>query len=225
MNKLSEYFLFRFQLQARQSENLPVSPETLDLKYRVPLVERFPLPKNLPPTPREPMFDFRIGWSMKGLYLTAILSGKQTSLYCTSREVETSDGLSFFFDTRDIRDLHRATKYCHRFFFLPADSSVSNRSSEPSAVWLPIHRAKGSPKPIDTSLFQLASELRPDGWAFSAFIPGYLLTGYEPNEFPRAGFWFSLFDNELGHFNLQHSPTFPASDDPSLWSTLDLIPS
>lgn len=222
MSTLPEHFLFRLQFTARRLDAVPatLAPETLSADYRIPFGERFPLPSRAGAND-EAAFDFRIGWHENGLILTAVLSGKKRPPLCERTRQETSDALSFFFDTRDVRDVHRATKFCHRFLFLPTETDVKTGGA-PAAFWLPIHRAKTPPNPVDTARFRLAAALRKDGWSLSAFLPADTLTGYDPNEHSRVGFWYSLFDNELGRFNLQHPSTFPADEDPSLWSVLDL---
>lgn len=223
MTTLPEHFLFRLQFKAAHFEKSrsALAPETLSSDYKIPFVDRYPLPGRTAKHDGA-AFDLRLGWHERGLFLTAILTGKQRPPLCERARPETSDSLAFFFDTRDVRDIHRATKFCHRFLFLPTETDVKSDAG-PLAFWLPIHRAKAHPNPIDTARFQLAAKMRKDGWSLSAFLPADTLTGYDPNEHSRVGFWFSLFDNELGRFNLQHPSTFPAEEDPSLWSALDLV--
>ena len=167
-------------------------------------------------------FDFRIGWHETGLLLTVILSGKSHPLFCDPSKLETSDGLYFVLDTRDVRDVQRGTRYSHRFLFFP--TSTDSKTAIPKAFWLPIHRAKVQPNPVDVSRFRLASEVRKDGYSLSVFIPGETLTGFDPKEHNRLGFHYTLQDNELGHYVLQHLPLFPVEKVPSLWSNLVLNP-
>jgi len=224
MSTLPEHFLFRLQFSAVKVEADPsaLTPEILPAECRIPFVVRYPLPA-AGEEDTAPEFDFRVGWHERGLFLTAILTGKHRPPVCERNRPETSDALSFFFDTRDVRDIHRATKFCHRFLFLPTETDIRGGGGNPVPFWFPIHRAKAHPNRIDTARFGLASAIRPDGWSLSVFIPSDMLTGYDPNEHSRVGIWFSLFDNELGRFRLQHSPAFPAEEDPSLWAVLDLV--
>lgn len=167
-------------------------------------------------------FDFRIGWHEKGILLTVILSGKNRPLFCDPSKLETSDGLYLVLDTRDVRDIQRGTRYSHRFLFFP--TSTDSKTAIPKAFWLPIHRAKAQPNPVDVSRFRLASEVRKDGYSLSVFIPGETLTGFDPKEHNRLGFHYTLQDNELGHYVLQHLPLFPVEEVPSLWANLVLNP-
>lgn len=229
MSTLPSSFLFRMKLQARRFDAAAARPEPLDAAYRLPFVERYPLPSPKTPSPKgkgaskeEPAFDFRLGWSEKGLRLTAILTGKRGRVRCTPSELETSDALSFFIDTRDVRDSHRASGFCHRFMFLPTDRT-KGEGGQPLVLWLPIRRFRAMPRSVDTTLIKNSAQIRPGGWTLSAFLPAEVLTGYDPSQESRLGVWYSLFDHELGHFTLQHSPAFPADEDPSLWPVLELI--
>lgn len=240
MSTLPEYFLFRFEFTVKRVESIstPLAAETLSADYQIPFVQRYPLPTRFggglsatgndgnaggeKESKENASFDFRIGWLDRGLVLTAILSGRSAPPVCDPARPETCDGLRFFFDTRDVRDIHRATKYCHRFLFLPTDTTVRRDTAGPCALWLPIHRAKAIPNPVDVGKFRLASEIGPDTWKISAFLPAETLTGYDPKDHSRMALWFFALDSQLGRFALQHPGTFPAEEDPSLWSAVEL---
>ncbi len=212
-----------------------MTPEFLGPEYEIPLQNFFPSSREFFSRGRSekkgeegkaserPLFSFRIAWQKEGILLSTSIDGKKKPVQCDPVRTETSDALHFLFDTRDVRDIHRASRFCHRFLFLPTDSIKSSVPGKPVAFWLPIHRAKAHPNPVDVTKFLLASELWKEGWRLSAFLPSGTLTGYDPIEHPRTGFWFSLFDNEFGWFNLQLSGLFPAEEDPSLWSTLEFV--
>ena len=165
-------------------------------------------------------FDFRIGWYEHGLIISYEVGGKQRPVFYDQSRLNLCDGLHFCLDTRDVRDVHRGTKFCHRFMFLPGGTSTE---AVPAAFWFPIHRAKGHPNPVEVSHFRFSREDIPEGgYRFSILIPDSTLTGYEPAEYSRLGFHFSVLDSEFGSFDLQHSPAFPVEEDPALWSTLEL---
>lgn len=227
MSSLPEHFLFRLEFAAKKLAAMPkkLMPETLGPAWSVPFFEHFRpsfgnRSKSNDEAESAAAFDFRFGWHERGVALTVALSGKSRRPYCDPTKLETSDSFRLILDTRDVRDVHRATRYCHRFLFLPDDAKAG--VGAPQAFWLPIHRAKASPNPVDVARIALAAEIKADGWTLSAFLPADLLTGYDPLEHTRIGLWFSLFDNELGWFNLQHPNTFPVEEDPSLWSAVDL---
>lgn len=222
-----------------------LSAEQLDSNYSIPLFERYRMEPDAfksrfassyrysPKTTQsdssandkqehnEFFFDFRMGWHENGLVVTTILSGKNQPLRCDTNNMEYSDGLRLCLDTRDVRDVHRGTRFCHRFFFMPLVSG--SRVREPVGYWLPIHRAKALPNPVDMSHFELASKVTESGYSLSVVLPGNDLTGYEPDEHKRLGLHFAVSDLELGLLSLQHSSLFPTEEDPSLWSTIELV--
>jgi len=53
-------------------------------------------------------------------------------------------------------------------------------------------------------------------------LPAEVLTGFDPAENPRLGFFYWLKDTELGSQSLTASRDFPVAEDPSLWSVLEL---
>ncbi len=250
MSNIPQNFIFRFSFPCQRIKNVPgdLKSETLDSSFCIPygahqawggfgsmsgrekkmrLHQSFdPLTSNEKSSDKKnaesgkDAFEFRIGWHESGLFLTVVLSGKKRPLFCDPSKLETSDGLYFVLDTRDVRDVQRGTRYSHRFLFFP--TSGDSKISIPKAFWLPIHRAKVNPNPVDVNRFRLCSEIRPGGYALSVFIPGETLTGFDPKEHNRLGFHYTLQDNELGHYVLQHLPLFPVEEVPSLWSNLVL---
>ncbi len=246
MSTIPETFLFRYNVPISKLTALPteLSAEQLDSSYSVPLFQRYQIepeafrsrftsghrlstaevPPDKPDDKEEKkkvLFDFRIGWHEDGLVITSVLSGKSQPLRCDAGNMEYSDGIHFCLDTRDVRDVHRGTRFCHRFFFMPCVSG--SRVREPAGFWLPIHRAKALPNPVDISRFTLASRITDSGYLLSVILPGSALTGYEPDEHKRLGLHFAVSDMELGLFSLQHSTLFPVEEDPSLWTTIELV--
>jgi hypothetical protein len=64
-----------------------------------------------------------------------------------------------------------------------------------------------------------------NGYLLEAFLPGEVLHGYDPEEHPRLGFFYSIHDEELGEQVLGVGPEFPFWEDPTLWSVLALTSS
>jgi hypothetical protein len=168
------------------------------------------------PTPA----DVRAAWSEEGLVLAVRIEGKRQPPWCRSGRSEDSDGLQVFIDTRDVHNVHRAGRFCHRFVFLPGGSGP--RLDRPMAEWLPINRAREHPRPIRPGQLQVRSEKRIDGYLLEAFIPAEALTGFDPQEHPRLGFNYALLDRELGEQTLTVGSPMPYQEDPSLWATLEL---
>ncbi len=238
MSNIPQNFIFRLSFPCHKVQEIPenITPMFLDEQYRIPYhcrrghITEFDKRKGKQPEllvndfndeGKKIEFDFRIGWHEQGLIITVLLEGKMRKLNCNPLQLETSDGLHFVLDTRDVRDLQRGDRYCHRFLFLPITSSDIHTPA-PRPYWFPIHRAKEHPNPVDITTFKMASEITGSGCRFSVLIPTETLTGFDPEEHPRLGFHFSFHDSELGNFDLQHPETFPVEETPSLWSVLVL---
>ncbi len=164
--------------------------------------------------------DVRAAWSEAGIAFAVCVAGKRQPPWCRENRVEDSDGLQIFIDTRDVHNIHRAGRFCHRFVFMPGGGGP--RLDRPVATWLPIHRAREEPRPIRPEQLQVRSEKRVDGYLLEAFIPAEALTGFDPDEHPRLGFTYAVVDRELGEQTLGVGAPMPYQEDPSLWATLEL---
>jgi hypothetical protein len=51
-----------------------------------------------------------------------------------------------------------------------------------------------------------------------------VLHGFDPEQNPRLGVFWSVRDQERGEQTLSIGPEFPFWEDPSLWSVLELVP-
>jgi hypothetical protein len=164
--------------------------------------------------------DVRAAWSEAGLSFTVSVAGKKQLPWCRGDRCEDSDGLHVWIDTRNTHNVHRATRFCHRLVFLPGGGG--RRLDEPVAGQLLINRAKEMPKPIAPGLLKVASEKRVDGYILACHIPAAALTGFDPAEHPRLGFFFCVQDRELGWQTLSVDNAFPFQEDPGVWGTLEL---
>lgn len=169
-----------------------------------------------------PRWDFRLAWHEKGLIFAATLEGKKRPPIVMPNAPEDSDGITICLDTRDVRNVHRGSRFCHRLVFLPTGGGADQK--QPMAFWLPVHRAKSPPNPVDVQQIRMRCECSNTGYGLTATIPGNILTGYAPLEYTRIGLHYSVTDREFGQFGLFADPPFPHDSDPSLWCTLDLLP-
>ena len=165
--------------------------------------------------------DVRAAWGHSGMAFTVRVQGKRQRPWCRASQPEESDGLQIYLDTRDVHNVHRAGRFCHRFIFLPG--GLGQRFERPVALWLPIHRAREHPRAIEPSSLQVRSEKRIDGYLLEGFIPGEALTGFDPEEHPRLGFTYAVIDRELGEQTWGAGSPMPYQEDPSLWATLELV--
>lgn len=214
---LSKRFLFQFCLKCK---NVPVlwsgKGTSLTPEYRLPsLVELESSAKN------RLDIDFRIGWNEKGICFLLSVKGKKRPIWCRESQPEESDGLHLCIDTRDVRDVHRASRFCHRLVFLPHGGGKDRK--KPLVFWLPIHRAKSHPNPVDIVQIRTLGEIESDGYRLHGMIPGEVLTGFDPSEFPRWGFHYMVSDQESGSQSLVSEAPFPHDHDPSLWPSLELL--
>ena len=208
-------FLCRFQVPCFFVPTLWTSKgASLDESHRLPGFTELENPGRKAP------FELRAGWNNDGIAFSLTVFGKKQQAWCRPVHPDESDGLHLCVDTRNVHDVHRATRFCHRLALLPFGSGPNQ--SDPTAIWLPIHRAKGHPNPISTKLFKLLSLPAADGYRFDMMIPGNQLTGFDPEEHPLLGFHFMVIDRELGNHPFLVGPPFPHDQDPSLWGTLEL---
>lgn len=168
-----------------------------------------------------PLADLRLAWNAGGLAFTMLVVGKRQPVWCRDTRLEDSDGVQLWIDTRATHNIHRASRFCHRFVFLPTGGGRDHQA--PVADQLIIHRARENARPIRPSDLLVRSELRPDGYLLEGMVPTGAMTGFNPAEHPRLGFTYAVYDRELGLQTFGTSSAFPYEEDPSTWATLELV--
>ena len=159
--------------------------------------------------------DVRAAWNSTGMAFSVEVRGKRRAPWCRPVQSEDSDGLHLWIDTRNVHDVHRASRFCHRFVFLPTDP--------PHCAWLPINRAREQPRPVPPDALQARCRERRDGYQLNAFVAAEALTGFDPAEHPQLGFTYAVLDRELGEQTFAAGSPMLYQEDPSLWATLDLL--
>lgn len=215
---LPKRFLYHFCCPCRYVEKLWTAQGTpLDETYRLPDFA------SLEETPQNAgTVDFRIGWNEKGLAFSVRVEGKKRRPWCRVTRPEDSDGVQLCIDTRDVRNIHRASRFCHRLFILPGGSGLNQ--AQPTPLWLPINRAKTHPNPVPVERITLGGKITDAMYRLDFVVPADALTGYEPLEFNRIGFHYAVIDQDIGNRSFLVGYPFPHSEDPSLWATLELLP-
>jgi len=165
--------------------------------------------------------DVRVAWSEAGLAFSVQVADKKRPPWCRETRLDDSDGLQVFIDTRNVQNVHRATRFCHHFIFLPGGAGP--KLDQPVAAWLPIHRARENPQSFEIESLGLRAEKRGDGYLLEAFVPAEALTGYDPSEHAALGFTYAVIDRELGEQTLATGSPMPFQEDPSLCATLELV--
>lgn len=206
-------FLFRFAVPLRRCEPIwSAAGLELDDSHLLPSLGEL--------EGRSPFASLRAAWSDAGLTFVLRVEGKAQPAWCRAARPEDSDGLQLWIDTRDTHNVHRASRFCHQFVFLPFGGGRSQ--NEPFATLLPINRARENPRPIPPGTLKALSQQLADGYVLQAHLPAAALTGFDPGEHPRLGFTYAVRDREKGLQSFHVAQEFPFSEDPSLWSTLEL---
>jgi hypothetical protein len=228
-------FLFRFAVSCVFREPLwTAEGAALDESCRLPsLVEL---------EGRAAWADVRAAWNLSGLAFAVCVAGKEQPPWCRASRPEDSDGLQVWIDTRDVHNVHRAGRFCHRFIFLPRGGG--RRLDEPVAQLHPINRAREQCRPVPPGQLQVRAGKRGEvplagtarrvprtkgtspvlagDYFLQAFVPAEALTGFDPQEHPRLGFSYAVLDRQLGEQTLGVGSPMPYQEDPSLWPTLEL---
>lgn len=214
-------FLFRLAIPIQRLDTIPKrGRRLLDLSddFRLPDLSELQMVR--------PTGELRMAWNDDGLGVSVLVQGKQQEPVCDPIHPTTSDGLQLWLDTRDTQTIHRASRFCHHFCFLPSGGGDDDQS--PFAVQLPIAQAREvTPLAANGSLL-VHAELLSDGYRLEAWLRRDQLHGFDPaanreaGTPSRLGFYFAIKDREIGDQTLSVDASFPFAADPSLWSTLEL---
>lgn len=206
--------LFGFLAPCRQRQPIwSAKGAELDESYRLP---------ELPQLEGGSIFaDVRAAWHEQGLAFSVRVAGKRRAPFCDERRLTDSDGAQFWIDARNTRNVHRASRFCHRFVVLPAGGGP--KRDQPIADQLLINRARENARPVRPGDLKCRNERRVDGYLVELFVPAAALTGYEPSEYPQIGFTYAVFDQEFGEQAFTVGGELPYDEDPSLWATLELV--
>ena len=214
---LPQSFWFRLAVSCPRIDGLPKvgGKQRLDL----PATCRIPQTSHL--DCKEPWAEVRIAWNLKGLALVIEATSSLTGLASD----ELPDGLhgaQLWVDTRDTRGISRATRFCHRF-----DARLRPGTGKTSlGVQVqprPIARAVADPPLARPSSIDSSAERTKNGWRIELFLSAEALNGFDPDTNRRLGFCYRVFDPERPEELLGIGREFPVGENPSLWSTLDLV--
>lgn len=167
--------------------------------------------------------DIRVAWNEGGLAFEVEVRGKQQPVMGDATKPRLSDGLSLWIDTRDTRTSHRATRFCHQFHFLPTGGVPDG--DEPVFVQHKINRALLDAPLASADVVGFRSQIMASGYRMAIFLPAESLHGFDPEQNPRLGLFYLVRDGELGEQSLGAATELPISDDPSLWSLIELVDS
>ena len=166
----------------------------------------------------------RAGWNPSGLGLSFEVTGKVGKITHDPTGLQPSDGVRVWLDTRDTRDVHRATRFCRRIDAAIVPPPRGTKGDLETVITSPkIARAVADPPMCDpSSIASRASTIR-KGWRLELFIPAAVMPGFDAETNRRLGFAYQAIDPDRGDTFLGVGREFPLGEDPSLWSTLELV--
>ena len=165
--------------------------------------------------------DVRLGWNETGLGLAVVVKGKENPPIGDAARPRQSDGITLWIDTRGDRTGHRATRTCHQFHFLAAGGGPDK--DEPAFVQSKIHRALQDAPLVTSNDVPFRHERIKGGYRIEAFLSANVLTGFDPEQYPRLGVFYAVRDFEKGEQTPGADSDFPFAEDPSLWASLELV--
>lgn len=204
---------FRYRVACHQIKGKVSAKTSLDETYSLP---------DLGDLDGQKAFaDVRVGWCKEGLLIQAEVTGKKKSLWCRDTAILESDGIQVWVDTRDTHNVHRASKFCHWFVFMPTGNDDKRNPAMASA--LKINRSREDSPSMNRYDVDVASKVVKMGYTIRCFIPGKALHGWDVEQHQHLGFNYAVVDSELGWQTMAIGPELPISEDPSLWQSLHLV--
>ena len=214
---LPQAFWFRLSACCPRIEAIP-RPD--DKKRLLDLPAACALPDYARLEGRSSWAEVRLAWNPRGLALSVLAEGVAEMQLVPDRPEGFAD-VQFWVDTRDTRDVNRATRFCHRF---SASLTVrgAGRKLEVEVAQRPIARAVADAPMSKTGLIESRAELTRSGWILEVFLPAQVLNGFDPETNRRLGFAYQVSDHMREDQFLGVGRDFPIGENPSLWATLEL---
>ncbi len=214
---LPQAFWFRLSIPCRRVDGVPKTTG----KRLLDLPSTCRLPQTALLDGRDPWAEVRVGWNPRGLAIGVEAEGDLIGLSAGDQS-EGLYGGSFWVDTRDTRDVSRATRFCHRFDATFAHGGTKT-SLDATVRPRPINRAVADAPIAKANLIQATAERTKSGWRLELFLPAESLNGFDPDNNRRLGFCYQVTDPAQPLELLGVGREFPIGENPSLWSTLELV--
>ncbi len=204
--------LFDFEFPLRHRSRMPAIDGTLSGWTDAEL-----LPKLGELDHRPDFADVWACWNKTGLAIACRVTGKRRPLKCDPASFWTGDNLRLCTDMRDARSNKRATRFCQQFYFLPTGKGPRKR--EAAAGVNKIKRAREDAPHVPAEQIVVASQVAKSEYGLEAFIPAGCLSGFDPVEHSRIGFYYILEDQDHGQQYLTVGDDLYWHIDPSTWAT------
>jgi len=166
---------------------------------------------------QQPFGQVFAAWNEQGLYVAVEVRGKRRKLRCDPKEFWKSDHLRLCVDFRDTRDIKRASRYCQQFYLLPSGGGPMGR--DPVGGAHPLQRARENAPPVPPGRIRVGARVDSNGYCMDAHLPADCLSGFDPREHPRIGFYYMLEDQDHGQQYLTVGDDLYWFVDPSTWAT------
>ncbi|MGD8453023.1 MAG: hypothetical protein PVJ57_14485 [Phycisphaerae bacterium] len=216
LDSLPRRALLRFELPIRYLAPTPPIDGIVskwDAEYLVPpLVEL---------EDQRPFADVYWSWNDDGLVVAFDVTGRSGRLECDPAHWWKKNGVRICIDTRDARDVKRATRFCHFFYVLPVGGGPQGK--HPVVGQHRMSRAKEPPPPVDVARIRAAAHFHRRGYSLEVAIPAACLHGWSPADHPRLGVFYKVKDTALGGQHLTVDDELGWNVDPSTWATGVLV--
>lgn len=216
LDALSKRAFFRFELPVPYMAKAP----TINGDVR-----KWPKATLVPPLVelegREPFADVYWAWNEHHFFVAFDVPNRTSLPQSDPDKWWKKNGTRLCIDTRDARDVKRATRFCHFFYFLPLGGGGNGR--QPVAGFHRMSRAKEPPPSVDASKIEVAAQVDRHGYTLEAAIPASCLNGWNPAEHPRIGLFYKVRDTQHGAQHLTVDDELGWNVDPSTWATGVLV--
>jgi hypothetical protein len=214
---LPQSFWFRLAVPCQKVEGLP----RVGSKRLLDLPESCRLPQTALLDGKVPWAKVLVAWNAAGLAVAVEAVGKLDGLASDDRP-DGQYGVQVWVDTRDTRDVSRATRFCHRFDARLV-KGLTKTGLGVEVHQRPIARAVAdAPMGPSDSISARADRIKA-GWRLEIFLAADVLNGFDPETNRRLGFAYQVSDPDRPGEFLGVGREFPVGENPSLWSTLELV--
>ncbi len=210
-NLIPETFLFHFAVSISEKQRL----------FQGKLSKEYELPRLSTLAGKDSFSSVRAAWSRQGVRFEFHIEGRGAPLPDYHESIEDYEGVWLWLDTRATHNVHRATRFCHLFNVLihgrteGEEGPLISRSS--------IHRAREQPAAQDPEAASAQLRSTKAGYVVDVRLPAKSLVGYDTDEYRQLGFFYTVRDSELDWDYWTAARQLPFSEDPSVWSTLDMV--